>query len=699
MQSTSTPQHSAAIGMVLRTVVVGFFTGTAPAQDAERLTHNDEAASPQVSFEEQTPELILRQYQLGCLSQLTYLIGSDGEAVVVDPQRDVEHYLRDAQELGLTIKKVILTHTNADFVAGHTELAQRLGAEILISADSHSEFGHTPLHDGDRIAVGSISIEAWATPGHTLDAMTFLVRAPATAAQPGWALTGDTLFIGGIGRPDLVGGDVTPVILAAKAWDSIARLQTLPDSVKVLPAHGAGSLCGAHLSPETVSTIGAEKATNPYMRSQSRAQFVSQVISGLPIAPQYFRHNVALNRAGPPVVNWTAELPPAQTPAEVASAAKGGAWVLDLREAREYASGHVTGAVNVAVRGRLDTWTGTVVPFDADLVLVGSDAEVREATFRLRRIGFDRVSGHLAGGMDAWRTAGQPVRTSGLITPQDLAARIASGTEPMIVDVRTKAENAEMRIGDYADISVTDFEQFGRVLDPAQPVVMVCNSAFRSSMAVGLAERQGFEQVASLEGGLDAWLTAGLPVYGTASLCAAPVCPTAATTPTVPSNTVPANTVPAKEMSAAPLVLPEPMDASALARGLADQPKLYAVFDVRPAWQYAEFHVPAAENVEPAALAQRVRTLPAGVRAVIVDRDGTTAFAVAALVQAADANRSVRALLGGTVAWWRAQSSGSSDNLAMPAPSSAPASAPAVMPTPAPAQTTKPAPKKRSAGC
>lgn len=688
-RSLTTPPRT-MLGMVLPVLVASLVAPAAPAQDAERLTHGDEAASPQLSFEVKTRGIVLRQYQLGCLSQLTYLIGSQGEAVLVDPQRDVEHYLRDAQALGLTIKKVILTHTNADFVAGHTELAQRLGAEILISADSHSQFRHTPLHDGDRIAIGSISIEAWATPGHTLDAMTFLVRAPATAAQPAWALTGDTLFIGGIGRPDLVGGDVTPVILAEKAWDSITRLKTLPDDVKVLPAHGAGSLCGAHLSPETVSTIGAEKATNPYMRPQSRAQFVSQVVSGLPIAPQYFRHNVALNRAGPPIVNWTAELPPARTPAEVANAVKGGAWVLDLRDAREYASGHVTGAVNVAVRGRLDTWTGTVVPFDADLVLVGSDAEVREATFRLRRIGFDRVSGHLVGGMDAWRAANQPVRTSGILTPKDLAARIASGTEPMIVDVRTKDENAEMRIGDYADIPVTEFEKFGRVLDPSQPVVMVCNSAFRSSMAVGLAERQGFEHVASLEGGLDAWLTAGLPVYGSASLCAAPVCPTSTAETSAPVAT-------AKEVSAAPLVLPEPMDASALARGLAERPDLYAVFDVRPAWQFAEFHVPAAVNVEPAALVERVRALPAGVRAVIVDRDGTMAFAVAALAQAADANRSVRALLGGTIAWWRGESSGSSGTAAMPASAVVPAAAPAAMPVPA--ATTKPAPKKRSAGC
>jgi rhodanese-related sulfurtransferase/glyoxylase-like metal-dependent hydrolase (beta-lactamase superfamily II) len=682
-----------ARGAFLPAVAVATLAAFTPAQDAERLTHGDEAASPQVSFEEKGPDFVLRQYQLGCLAQLTYLIGSQGEAAVVDPQRDVEHYLRDAQALGLTIKKVFLTHTNADFVAGHTELAQRIGAEVFISADSHSDFRHTPLHDGDRISIGALSLEAWATPGHTLDAMTFLIRVPAVAAQPTYALTGDTLFIGGIGRPDLVGGAVTPVILAEKAWDSMERLKTLPDAVRVLPAHGAGSLCGAHLSPETVSSIGAEKATNPYLRANSKAQFVSRVVSGLPIAPQYFRHNVALNRAGPPVVDWTSELPPGRTPAQVAAAVASGAWVIDLRDAVAYAAGHVAGAVNVAVRGRLDTWTGTVVPFDADLLLVGSDAEVREATFRLRRIGYDRVSGHLAGGMDAWLAAGQAVRTSDIVLPADLAARMAKGAEPMIVDVRTPAESAEMRIGDYANIPITEFEEFGRVLDPKQPIVLVCNSAFRSSMAIGLAERQGFEHVASLAGGLDGWLTAGLPVYGSGSLCAGSVCPTDLVTEPA------AKPVAVTDASAnSPLVLPEPMDAAALARGLADQPQLHAVFDVRPAWQFAEYHVPAAVNVEPAAVLELVSTLPPGVRAVIVDRDGTEAFSIAALAQARDAGRSVRALLGGTLGWWRA-SLGGNDAGAMPsAPSTAPVATSPMPPIPAP-QTPKLAPKKRSAGC
>ncbi|MBL8862070.1 MAG: MBL fold metallo-hydrolase [Planctomycetes bacterium] len=688
--------------------LLGVLTLAAPseAQDAERSTHSDEASTPQVSFEERGPDHVLRQYQLGCLSQLTYLIGSRGEALVVDPQRDVEHYLRDARELGFEIRKVLLTHTNADFVAGHTELRHRTGAEILISAASDSRFPHTPLADGDRLRVGALEIEAWATPGHTLDAMTFLVRVPGKEPQPAFALTGDTLFIGGIGRPDLVGGEATPALLAGHAFDSLRRLKALPDATLVLPAHGAGSLCGAHLSPETVSTIGRERATNPYLGIDSRARFVARVVSGLPIAPPYFRHNVELNRAGPPVVDWSADLPPAWTPAEVERAQSAGAWIVDVREADEYAAGHVAGAVNVALRGRLDTWTGTVVPFDADLVLVGSAAEVREAVFRLRRIGFDRVRAHLAGGMAAWRAAGLAERKSELLTPAELAARIAAGDEPMIVDVRSAAEALELRLGDYAHVALPDFESFGHLLDRHAPVVFVCNSAYRSSMAVGLAERAGFERVGSLAGGLDAWIDAGYPVYGSAPICAAPDPAGAAAGPAADRVAVPASAprtpAPAGPSAAAAstgaLLLPEPMDVAALARALTDQSALHAVFDVRPAWQFAEFHLPGAVNVEHAALAAKVAALPAGVRAVVVDRDGTLAFALAALVQQAEPGRSVRVLLGGTTAWWRERAGGTPAAAlpALPAAAGAAAATPPAAPVP---ETQKPAARKRSAGC
>lgn len=615
----------------------------AVAQDAERATHGDEAVTPQVSFEERVGDFVIRQYQLGCLSQLTYLLGSGGEGVVVDPQRDVEHYLRDAKELGLTIRYVLLTHTNADFVAGHTELAQRVNAEVLISADSQSAFAHRGLHDKDVVKFGSASLEVWSTPGHTLDSMTTLVHVAGAAVDPAYLLTGDTLFIGGIGRPDLVGGDITPVMLAERSYFSMQRLLTLPDATKVLPAHGAGSLCGAHLSPDTVSSIGRERTTNPYLLIKSRAAFVSRVISGLPVAPNYFHFNVELNRAGPPVVDWDAGMPQALAPEAVKAKAANGAWVIDLRDASNYAAGHLPGSVNIAVRGRLDTWTGIAVPFDAGMVLVGSDDEVREAAFRFRRIGLDGVSGYLAGGVDAWREAKFAVRTTDLFTPQELAVRIAAGTEPILVDVRTPAEYGEFRIGDYANIPVTEWQSFARILDKSQPVLFVCNSAYRSSMAAGLAERLGFEHVANLAGGLDAWMDNKFEVIGSAPICAAPdAAPDVRSLLGITGD-------------AAPMALPEAIEPSALARALMDQPRLYAVLDVRPRWQFDEYHIPGAVSVATEDVAVILRQQAPAMRAVVVDRDGTVAFAIAgvAIRELDEGAHAVHALVGGTSAYWR----------------------------------------------
>lgn len=658
-------------------------------QDAESATHGLGAAAPQVSFEERHGDFVIRQYQLGCLSQLTYLLGSGQEAAIVDPQRDVTHYEHDAEELGLDIKWVILTHTNADFVAGHTELARRHGAKILISGESGSLFEHEALKDGDRRPLGDVELEFWATPGHTLDSMTTLVRIPGVTPDPAYVITGDTLFVGGIGRPDLVGGDITPSVLAGRAFDSMQRFKSLPDATKILPGHGAGSLCGAHLSPETVSTIGAERATNPYLQIEGRTAFISRVITGLPVAPKYFAFNVNLNRTGPPAVDWSDEMPPALSVEQVAKRAEEGAWVIDLRGAKDYAKGHISGAVNIDVRGRIDTWTGIAVPFEADLVLVGADELVKEAAFRFRRIGLDQVGGYLAGGMEAWAQEGRAVRKSELIEPTALAAQIAAGTEPVLVDVRTPSEFEELRVGDYANLPVSDAAAFGRVLDKSQPVTFICNSAYRSSMAVGLAERQGFESVSSLDGGLDAWLDASLPVLGTAA----------------ESVDVHAQAR-GSAASGAPMILPEPMEPQAVARALMDQPQLYRVIDIRPAWQFDEYHIAGALNVAPEAVESFVIGLPRGVRPVLVDRDGTTAFSIAGLLQAGAAGeqRSLRALIGGTAAYFREVELGENamrgEGVSAGSPPSAGASAPATAPVPAaPAPTPQPKKKRRSAGC
>ncbi len=653
---------------------------SAIAQDAERATHGDQAAAPQISFTAEGPGWTLRQYQLGCLSHLSYLLVVDGQAVVIDPQRDVDHYIRDAQQLGAKIGHVLLTHPHADFVAGHTELAKREGAEIDVSVLANAEFPHRALADGDRIVLGRGSIETWSTPGHTPNATTFLLHLPGTKVDPAYAFTGDTLFVGSIGRPDLL--DVPPAELAAQSFASVQRLKTLPDATIVLPAHGAGSLCGAHLSPDTTSTIGKEKSTNPYLKIASEASFVANVISHQPVAPQYFAFNVELNRKGPPLVERSETLPPLLAADAVRQQVAAGAWLVDLRDQHAYATGHLEGAINVALRGRLDTWTGIVVPFHAPLLLVGDDEAVREGVFRLRRIGFDTIAGRVAVDPAAWQQAGLTVRKSKLVQPKDLAMALQKGQEPLIVDVRTADEFADLRLGDVGNIPVTESARFAKTLAKDAPVLMVCNSAYRSSMAVGLAERQGFRDVASLDGGLDAWVEAGLPVVGRMVKNAAqPLAETTGAGAAIGQQ--------------GRIALPEPIGADMLAKVLLEQPGSYTVLDVRPAWQFAEWTVPGAANVALDDLAARLAALPADARIVLVDRDGSTAFAAAGAVMTMQPGRLVGVLVGGVQGYHREVVLGSAH--AMPG-GTAPAAAPA--PTAAPAQPpAQPTTKKRSAGC
>lgn len=665
---------------LLPTVTAIWLLASLPAQDAERATHTDSASTPQTSHEQKGQGWLLRQYQLGCLSHLSYLLVVGDRAVVIDPQRDVEHYETDAKALGARITDVWLTHPHADFVAGHTELAHRTGAKIAVSALAHAEFPHRALQDGDRMQLGGVMLEAWLTPGHTPSAMTFLVHVPDSEENPAFALTGDTLFVGSIGRPDLL--DVPPAELAAQSFASVQRLKTLPDSTVVMPAHGAGSLCGAHLSPETTSTIGREKATNPYLQIPSLASFVANIISHQPVAPQYFAFNVEMNRKGPPLVERGGALPPLLDGAAVQKVLAGGGWLVDLRDQTAYAEAHVEGAVNVALRGRLDTWTGIVVPFAAELVLVGDDTAIAEGAFRLRRIGYDHQPGRLGADPAAWRAAGLAVRQSKLMTPQQLHAAMLQGKEPLILDVRTADEYADLRLGDVGNIPVTDHDRFAKVLGKDAAIITVCNSAYRSSLAIGLLERQGFLDIASLDGGLDAWLAAGLPVIGRMAPVAgdAVAVATAAAVNTAPSGR---------------LALPEPIDAAMLRKVLLEQPAAYQLIDVRPAWQFAEWTVPGAVNVTAEVLAGHVAALPADARIVLLDRDGSFAFALAGALMAQQPQRLLRVLHGGLIAFHRDLPPSAERT---PPTTAGPAPATTSAPT-APATTVPPAAKKRSAGC
>ncbi len=624
------------------------------AQDAEKATHTEDASKPRVSWEARGDGWLVRQYQLGCLSLLSYLLVSDGEAVIIDPQRDVEHYIADAAAEKATIRSVMLTHPHADFVAGHTELRHRTGATILLSHAAHAEFPHQPLRDGDKVRHGQFTIEAWDTPGHTPNAMTFLASVPSTAVQPQWAFTGDTLFIGSIGRPDLL--DTPPAELAKLSYASIQRLKGLPDGTMVLPAHGAGSLCGAHLSPDTTSTIGAQKITNSYLQIPSEASFIASVLSHQPTAPQYFRFNVEINRKGPPVVERVAAMPAAVDAATLHTAVQAGGWVVDLRDHAEYGAGHIRGAINIALRGRLDTWTGIAIPFDAKIHLVGSESEVREGAFRLRRIGIDTVTGWLQGGMAAWEQAGLPVQKNKMLTPRELHDLMKAGKEPLVVDVRTTDEFEDMRLGDVGNIPVTESPRFAQMLDKSQPVLMVCASAYRSMMAVGLAERLGFAEVGSLQGGLDAWVEAGLPVKG-------------------------------RMVQQAGITLPGAIVASQLALQLRTDPSKVVLLDIRPGWQFADWAIAGSRNVKLEGLEAAIDAVPAETQVVILDHDGSYAFAAAGALMARKPGRMLHALVGGLTNWYREVEL-----------RSGPARG-AMTPVAPPSATPPATPKKRSAGC
>ena len=647
--------------------------------DAEAATHGDEAASLHVVEKGDLPDFVFRQYNLAVLSHYSYLVGSGGEALIIDPDRDVSRYLKDAEQLGLKIRRVYLTHSHADFVAGHMELLEAAGAEIIANKASSVGYKHTPATDGTEIKFGNVRLVVRTTPGHTPDGTCLYLHHPAASPDPRLVFTGDTLFIGSVGRPDLMGGSVSAAQLATMAFRSWGeKLSKVPDAAKLYPAHGAGSLCGAHLSDKPVSTFGEQKKENPYLQHKDLHSFVMAMIDGLPEAPQYFKHNAAMNREGPPLVAWDKDMPPALNPKALADMAKKGAWLVDIRSAKEFAAGHPTGAINIALRGRFETWTGIMIPWGEPFVLIGSDDEVKEAAFRLHRVGYDRPAGYLSGGVDAWAKAGQPTQPVALVKPADLHKRMQTGAAPVIVDVRLPSEWMGLRIGDVLNMPLNHLAEQATRLDPAMPVMMVCNSAYRSSMAAGVMQKLGFKDVRNLEGGGEAWIEAGLPTYG-------------------------AQTHGASAPVGVYVNLPERITPEGLAQQLMDLPGSLDVVDVRPAWQFAEYQIPGSTNVPVEVIMNSPAYLVDKRPLVIVCRDGSISAAIGgALVQ--KSQRPIKFLSGGVKRYYGeiARPAGIvSDRMMAPPPSSPGRASQAPTPVPAPAGPAPavPTPKKKRAGC
>ena len=453
------------------------------------------------------------QYYLDCLSHASYLIGDEttGRAVVVDPQRDVSEYIADAKELGMTIELVIETHFHADFLSGHLELAEATGAKIVFSSVAKPEFDFMGVEDGQRYSLGEVQLEFRHTPGHTPESMSIVVYEHADDASPdSWApygvLTGDTLFIGDVGRPDLLGSiGFTKEELADKLYDSLHnKLMTLPDATKVYPAHGAGSACGKNLSTELWSTMGEQRITNYALRASSKERFVELVTEGQPPAPGYFVYNAILNRKGRELLDES-EMPTAMTYDEVVAAMRAGAILVDGRDPEEFGLGHLKGAVNIGLEGRYAEFAGSVVKPEDDIILLTDPERVLEGKNRLGRIGFDRVVGYLKDPYAVMFENQGDVEVASRLTASALNERIADVPELQLVDVRNPGEAAGGMIAHAVNIPVGQLPDRLGELDPSKPTVVYCAGGYRSSVAASLLRQRGFADVSDVLGGYNAW--------------------------------------------------------------------------------------------------------------------------------------------------------------------------------------------------
>ena len=456
--------------------------------------------------------MFFRQYYLGCLSHASYLIGdtTTGNAVVVDPQRDVAEYLADAEANGLTITHVLETHFHADFLSGHLELAAHTGAAIGFgrAAAGRAEFPIETFADGDTIELGEVTLKIRETPGHTPESISIVVYPHGLQAAPSGVLTGDTLFIGDVGRPDLLASvGVTAEDLGRQLYHSLhTKLLTLPDDTKVYPAHGAGSACGKNLSTETVSTIGEQRRTNYALAPMTEDEFVDAVTQGQSVAPLYFSFAANRNRELRELLADDVSVPQLSLD-EVLELQRNGAVVVDARDDMAFAAGHLRGSVNVGLGGRFAEYTGEVMKPGTPIVLVTPPGHEAEAHVRLARIGFDKVVGSLAEPFDAFVAHPEHVEQLSRLSADALEDRIGSVPDLVLVDVRNPGEVELGTIAGARTISLpallTNLDQ----LDPAAPTVVFCAGGYRSAIASSLLRSHGFADVSDLIGGYTAWQT------------------------------------------------------------------------------------------------------------------------------------------------------------------------------------------------
>ena len=460
--------------------------------------------------------MLLKQYYLGCLAHASYLIADEKTkvAVVVDPQRDIEQYLADAAAGGYTIKYVFLTHFHADFLAGHIELRNRVGARICLGARAQADFDFMAVHDGDLIESGDVRIRILETPGHTPEGISLLVfDLKASDTIPEAVLTGDTLFIGDVGRPDLLASiGVTADELAEMLYHSLHKLRSLPDSTLVYPAHGAGSMCGKSLSKETVSTIGEQKKFNYALQPMSFPEFRALVTSDQPEAPEYFVYDAIKNRQERPDLDTTMQTSlKALSPEQVMKLREEGAQLIDVREAADFEGAYLAGAVNIGLKGKYATWAGSILSHDTPIVVIGDGENEEEAVMRLGRIGFDNVAGYLRDGMHALQAHPEQIRKVSRITAAALAEQTLSSDSPFVLDVRSEKEWNTVHLADAYNIPLTHLRERIDEVPHDRPVVVHCEGGYRSAIACSLLTQAGRTNVMDMVGGIKAWIATKLP--------------------------------------------------------------------------------------------------------------------------------------------------------------------------------------------
>ena len=460
--------------------------------------------------------MILKQYYLSCLAHASYLIADEasGQASVVDPHRDVEQYLEDARRLGCRIGHVFLTHFHADFLAGHLELRDRTQARIHLGSRAVAEYPFTPMRDGDEVRLGRVRLVVLETPGHSPESISILVYDLDKSNDVPYAvLTGDTLFIGDVGRPDLRASlGWSAERLSSMLYDSLhQKLAPLPDETLVYPAHGAGSLCGKNLSTDTVSTIGVQRLYNYALTPISRERFIEIVTADQPDTPPYFSYDAVLNARERATLDQALARQLRPLPlARLLELVETGAQLLDTRDPAEFESAHMRGAINVGLGGAYATWCGTILQSERPVVLVAEPGRELEAATRLGRIGFDNVAGYLAGGMHALDDAPELIQRTARVTAATLAELLASAPPPLLVDVRTEREWQARRIDGATNVPLSRLAAEMARLPSAWPLVVYCASGYRSAIACSLMRRGGRPAVTDLVGGIGAWESARL---------------------------------------------------------------------------------------------------------------------------------------------------------------------------------------------